>query len=61
MTTTLRGTVRVTVRAEPPAAPPSPRIPHRAFGAWAEDAAELDEFLAMTRAQRGHPLRDREP
>ncbi len=47
----------VTVTLEPvPAAEPQQVVPgeglRRAFGAWAEEAEELDKFLAWNRQQR---------
>jgi hypothetical protein len=33
----------------------------RAFGGWAEDAAELDEFLSWNRQQRKQNRRELEP
>jgi hypothetical protein len=40
---------------------PAIQRPPRGFGAWAEDAEELDKFLAWTREMRKTPRREIEP
>jgi hypothetical protein len=55
--------VRITVQ---PANEDTQRLPpgeglRRAFGAWAEDAEELDAFLAEIRRSRQRPRREIEP